>query len=322
MRKIITLSALIFTYALTYAQQDPGFSQNFLNKLDYNAGYAGMNKEFCGTVIGRDQWLDFPGLPQTFLFSGDAYLPSIGGGLGLTVMDDHLGFERTFEVKLSYSYHIVIGPGILGIGPEVGFYQKSLITNGWLAPDGSSSAGLGGSTITDPYIPTNGISNGTYDLGFGAYYETPQGLYVGISSSHLPAQTIKAADMTYEYDVARQYYLMAGYTYNASANWDILPDLFVESDASTTQFQVDARAEYNKMIWFGVGYRMQDAVIGLLGFNYEVSQKANLKIGYSYDLTTSEIHSYSSGSHEIVLQFCFKIVHPPKVTTHQNTRFL
>lgn len=322
MKKIIILIVLVLACVFTHAQQDAQVSQNFFNKLDVNPGFAGMNKEYCATVIGRDQWLSFPGLPQTFLFSGDAYLPSIGGGLGLTVMDDHLGFERTCFIKLAYSYHIIVGPGILGIGPEIGYYQKSLITNGWVAPDGSTSNGLGGSTITDPNIPTNGVSNGTYDLGFGAYYETPHGLFIGISSSHLPAQTIKGALATYQYDVARHYYIMAGYTYNASAQWDIKPDLFIESDASSTQFQIDARAEYNKLIWFGVGYRMQDAVIGMVGFNYAVSPKTNLKIGYSYDFTTSEIHSSSSGSHEIALQFCFKIVTPPKVTTHQNTRFL
>jgi len=314
MKKIITSAALIFAGIYAFAQQDAQFSQNMFNKVDINPGFAGMNKAYCATLIGRDQWVNFPGHPETFLFSADAYLPQIGGGLGLTIFDDHLGFDHTLEIKLAYSYHVVVGPGILGIGPEIGFYQKTI--NGlWLAPDGTNGN-------TDPFIPSGGASNATYDIGLGAYYETPQGLYVGISSSHLPQQTIKGSIKTYQYDVARHYYVMAGYTYNLNATWDIKPDVYVESDASSTQFQIDLMAEYNKLVWFGLGYRLNDAFMGFIGLNYAVSPKSNLKIGYSYDFTTSEIHSYSSGSHELMLSYCFKVNTTPKLTTHQNTRFL
>jgi type IX secretion system PorP/SprF family membrane protein len=314
MKKLITSVFALALGITAIAQQDAQFSQNMFNRIDINPGYAGINKSYCATLLARDQWVNFPGNPKTFLFSGDAYLPQIGGGLGLTIFDDQLGFEKTLEVKLAYSYHIVLGPGILGVGPEVGFYQKS-VDGTWLAPDGTNGA-------TDPYIPSQGVSNATYDIGLGAYYETPQGLYVGISSSHLPAQTIKGGLATYQYDVARHYYVMAGYTYNLSQTWDILPDAYVESDASSTQFQIDLRAEYNKLIWFGVGYRMNDAFVGFIGLNYAFSNGSNLKIGYSYDFSTSALKSYNSGSHEIMLGYCFKIKPSVKITSHQNTRFL
>ena len=322
MKKIFTSVLALTIGAIAYGQQDAQFSQNMFNKVDINPGDAGINKAYCATLFYRDQWVNFPGNPKIFLFSGDAYLPNIGGGLGLTVYDDQLGFEKTLEVKLSYSYHLVLGPGILGVGPEIGFYQKAIDGN-WLAPDGTTTAGnTAAGPITDPYIPSSGVSNATYDLGFGAYYETPQGLYVGISSSHIPAQTIKGSNKTYQYDIARHYYVMAGYTYNANATWDIKPDLYIESDASSTQFQADVRAEYNKLIWFGVGYRMNDAYIGFVGVNYLLKKGASLKAGYSYDFTTSELHSYSSGSHEIMIGYCFKIKPKVKITSHENTRFL
>jgi len=319
MKKFITSIFALATACMAYAQQDAQFSQNMFNRVDINPGYAGINKSYCFTLLGRDQWVSFPGNPKTFLFSADAYLPQIGGGLGLTVFDDQLGFEQTLEVKLAYSYHLILGPGILGVGPEIGFYQKSINGN-WLAPDGTSS-NSSSNPITDPFIPTS-VSNATYDIGLGAYYETPQGLYVGISSSHLPAQTVKGTFKTYQYDIARHYYVMAGYTYNLSQTWDLMPDVYVESDASSTQFQVDLRAEYNKLIWFGIGYRMNDAFLGFLGLNYAFSNGSNLKIGYSYDFSTSALRSYNSGSHEIMLGYCFKIKPSVKITSHQNTRFL
>ncbi|HTB08074.1 MAG TPA: type IX secretion system membrane protein PorP/SprF [Bacteroidia bacterium] len=315
MKKIFTSIMLVAVGFVAYAQQDAQFSQNFFTKLNTNPAFAGMDKAYCANLIYRDQWVNFPGNPTTFMFNGDAYLPSIGGGLGLTAWDDKLGFESTLEVKLSYSYHLILGPGVLGIGPSIGFFQKSL--NGpWAPPDGM------GLSTNDPLIPVGGNTSSTYDIGLGLYYATEQGLYIGLSTSHLPEQTITSSYKTYAYDVARHYYVEAGYTYNASATWDIIPDLYVESDASSTQFQLNVRAEYNKLLWLGVGYRMNDAFVALLGVNLAMKNGSNLKIGYSYDYTTSDIHSYSSGSHEIALQYCFKPKPKSKTEYHQNTRFL
>jgi type IX secretion system PorP/SprF family membrane protein len=311
MKKIFTSLMLVGMGFAAQAQQDAQFSQNFFTKLNTNPAYAGISQAYCASADYRDQWSAFPGNPRTFIFNGDAWLPQIGGGAGLTAYADDLGYESTVEFKLSYSFHVVLGPGVLGIGPSIGYFQKSL--NGvWYTPDGKA-----GVNVTDPLVPVGGNSVATYDIGLGLFYATPQGLYVGISSSHLPEQTLKGSYQQYQYDVARHYYVMAGYTYNASATWDIIPDVYVESDASSTQFQLNLRAEWNKTIWFGAGYRMNDAFVALLGY-----QKGNLKFGYSYDITTSDIHTYSHGSHELGIQYCFVPKPPSKVEYHQNPRFL
>jgi len=324
MKKLITSIVFVGASLLAVAQQDAQFSQNMFGKLDYNPGYAGMDKAYCASLIARDQWVNLPGNPETFLFNGDAYLPQIGGGAGISIYDDQLGFDKTLEVKLSYSYHIVIGSGVLGVGPTLGFLQSS-INGQWIAPDGTSTAA---NNLDDPLIPGGASSVTTYDIGLGAYYATPQGFYVGLSSTHLSAPNVQGTGnlaKQYTLNVARHYYLMAGYTYNASPTWDIKPDLYVESDASSTQEQIDCLAEYNKFIWFGLGYRVTDAAIAFLGVNYAFPNSksgANLKIGYSYDFTTSEIKSYSSGSHELMLQFCFRPIPTPKTQYHQNVRYL
>jgi len=319
MKKIITSVALVAMGFAAHAQQDAQFSQNFFTKLNYNPAYAGISQAYCGGLIYRDQWLNLPGNPTTLNFNGDAYLPMIGGGAGLSVYDDKLGFESTLTIKLAYSYHIILGPGVLGVGLSAGFFQKALGT-GWNTPDGK---GVTSSIpITDPLVPVNGNSVATYDIGLGLYYATPQGLYVGISTSHLPQQTISGSYKSFQYDVARHYYVMAGYTYNASATWDIIPDLYVESDASSTQFQLNLRAEWNKTIWFGAGYRMNDAFVALVGYQMTMKNGGGLKIGYSFDFTTSDLHAYSTGSHELGIQYCFTPKPPSKIEYHQNPRFL
>jgi len=315
MKKLITSILFVGVSLMAAAQQDAQFSQNMFGKLNYNPGYAGMDKSYCASIIGRDQWVSFPGNPETFLFNGDAYIPQIGGGAGISIYDDQLGFQKTLEVKLSYSYHIVVGNGVLGVGPTLGFLQSS-VNGAWIAPDGSPNG------QDDPAIPQGATSVTTYDLGLGAYYATPQGFYLGLSSTHLSAPS--AVSKQYTFNVARHYYLMAGDTYNASSTWDLKPDLYLESDASSTQYQIDLLAEYNKFIWFGAGYRGADAAIAFLGVNcaFHDPMNSNLKIGYSYDFTTSQIKSYSSGSHELMIQFCFRPKINSKVTSHENVRYL
>ncbi len=80
---------------------------------------------------------------------------------------------------------------------------------------------------------------------------------------------------------------------------------------------------YNKMIWLGVGYRTEDAIAPIIGYQYQFPKgNSMLKIGYSYDVTTSELKNYSSGSHEIMLNYCFKIVKPKVIEIYGHPRFL
>ena len=37
------------------------------DNLSFNPGYAGMNKNICATMIGRQQWSGFAGSPTTAL---------------------------------------------------------------------------------------------------------------------------------------------------------------------------------------------------------------------------------------------------------------
>jgi type IX secretion system PorP/SprF family membrane protein len=67
------------------------------------------------------------------------------------------------------------------------------------------------------------------------------------------------------------------------------------------QYDINLNLLISDIIWIGASYRSADAVTLLL--EYQVNKK--LRVGYSYDLTLSDIRSYSSGSHEIVIGYDF-----------------
>lgn len=318
MKKIkITLLLAAFGIA-SFAQQDQQFTQFMHNKLTYNPGFAGTNKMICATAIGRKQWMGFDGAPQTIALNIDApvmYNSPMHGGLGLTVMNDQLGNDRSNFARLAYSYHLPLqgGVGLLGIGIEAGMMQKTLVYN-WLPPDGTA-------TITsDNSIPDSKQSATTYDLNFGAYYTTPT-MYIGVSASHLPGQTLKKANQ-FEFKNARHYFLIAGYNWVINSDFTLTPNIKVKSDAVSTIFDAGVNLMWQDMVWIGAAYRMTDAVAVMLGYKNTSSKGNVFKIGLAYDITLSELKNYSNNTPEIMIGYCYKIDIEKKPQSHINPRFL
>jgi hypothetical protein len=61
------------------------------------------------------------------------------------------------------------------------------------------------------------------------------------------------------------------------------------------------RASLPNGIWFGANYRNQSSV-GLMG---GCMLKNSFRIGYSYDIITTKLNSFSNGGHEILIGYVF-----------------
>ena len=112
-------------------------------------------------------------------------------------------------------------------------------------------------------------------------------------------------------------YLSGGYSFDLSPSLSLKPALHIKSDGASTQLDINANFHYKDIVWLGASYRLQDAIVIMAGVNLF----KGLRIGYSYDVTTSPIKTYSSGSHEIMLGYCYKITQK-KTYPIKNVRFL
>ena len=291
------------------AQQDIQLTHFSFDRLSINPAFAGSKQAICGTGFYRQQWSGFDGAPTTTLLNVHMPITRKNMGVGLSLYQDEIGQESNTSVKGSFSYHFTeIGNGKLSLGLSAGLIGKSLGDN-WIAIDEVAS---------DESIPDAGTSASALDLSFGAYYYTNK-MYLGLSSTHLTEGELDEMN----YSLARHYYLMAGYTHNLSADVDIEPNLLVKSDASATIVDINVRGIYKDMAWFGITYRLDDAISPMAGFKYNFPDNRNsIKIGYSYDVTTSEIKNHSSGTHEIMLNFCQKLFKPMEKKIYKNVRFL
>jgi type IX secretion system PorP/SprF family membrane protein len=313
MKKPLTMLALsIMGIAGTaWGQQDPQFTQFFNTRLMYNPAYAGTNHAICFSALYRQQWVQFPGAPKTGVFNFDMHHTALGGiGFGASIMNDQLGADKTWSARIAFAKHFQMsGNGTFSVGLDAGIIQKQ-INGSWVAPQ----------TLIDPSIPNNagtgapGLNKLIPDFGFGAYYSIPNKMYVGISAGHLTAASFKGAEngtpgnsdyYNLNFKMARHYYIVGGYTfYFIDPAHTVTPNIKIKSDGSSTQLDLNLLYEWRNLIWVGASWRMQDAIAPMLGIKQKFDN-GTLKIGYSYDVTTSKIRSYSNGTHEIFLSYCF-----------------
>ncbi|HEX5002990.1 MAG TPA: type IX secretion system membrane protein PorP/SprF [Bacteroidia bacterium] len=307
MKRLLSLAAVaLLATTAVFGQQDPQFSQNMFNRLWANAAYAGSSDGICATAIYRDQWSGFDGAPKTGILNIDAPVRALHGGLGLSVLAaDELGAENSLNVKLSYAFRFNVGSGNLAIGADFGFLQKSL--DGFSAGDYIDP--------NDPVIPSSSQSGSVIpDIGAGVYFNSDK-LYIGASASHLTEPKVEYGDFSTV--MARHYYFMAGYRLEFSPSLSLIPSVFVKNVADETQADINANLHFNNRFWVGASYRLEDAIVVMAGLNI----LSNLRLGYSYDITTSDLQDYSNGTHEVMLNYCFYIKKKIK-PINRNVRFL
>jgi type IX secretion system PorP/SprF family membrane protein len=319
MKKLLTKIAFIaagFT-GVAYAQQDPQFTQFMFNKLIYNPGYAGTSGAICGVVQYRQQWSGFTGAPKSTAVCGDMRLSTLPLGIGLNVMTDKIGSMSTFFMRGAAAFNQKIGSGTLGVGVDLGILQKQ-INNEWIVPEplkGDPRIPGAAGTITNP-----DFNKLTFDVGLGAFYQIPGKFYVGVSSTHLPAQDIKSGNLGFQ--VSRHYYFMAGYTFNASPWLDVTPNLLYRTDVAASSLDANVNLTWFKLFWVGGTYRVgENTGAILLGVQKAFGTGNSMmgKFGYSYDIKT-KVKVAGGGTHELFLGVCYT----PKIkkeTTYSNDRY-
>lgn len=324
------------------AQQDPYMTHYMFNRSLYNPAVAGANGLFCASVLSHYQYLGYedrtpefwpdpqspnqPGKtvknvgPKTNLFTFTAPVTRYAG-LGLAIMSDKLGYEANTHIKIQGAGHLPVGQfgAKLSAGFEANILQKSL--------DGAQLRPL---VPGDPSIPASKVSDNHTVFSAGVYYTNPmvnsmsvKDLWIGGSINNINQPKYYFGSSTFSVP-DKHFYLSGGATmpnFLGRSNIEFKPSAQFKYNSSVFQFDLTALACMDKKLWGGVAYRgisnkfNDDAFSIILGYSGFQKQLAGLRIGYSYDLTTSRILSVSSGTHEIQLNYCFeiKIVPPEKV---------
>ena len=289
--KKLSLVALIVLLVLSvdlYGQQDPQYTNYMYNMNVVNPAYAGSRGTLSITALYRAQWVGIDGAPRTGSFAVHAPLGKNLGG-GFSVIADEIGPVKEQNIYADISYTISTSEeGRLAFGLKGGVTLQDIGLVSLLLPQDPNDD-LFRDNVNEVYP----------NFGAGLYYYTEK-FYAGFSAPNL-LETVhfdKSSGVIAKASEKMHYFLTTGYVFDLSESLKFKPSAMAKAvSGSPLSIDVSANFLFNERLELGVNYRVDDSVSGLVNFGVT----PDLRIGYAYDYTTSNLGNFNSGSHEIFL---------------------
>jgi len=289
------LLALVLAIGSTVAsaQQDPQYTMYMWNMMAVNPAYAGSNELLSITALARQQWSGLDGAPSTQSLVIQSPLKNDKLGLGLSVVNDKVGPVNTTLIYGDFAYRIRTGQNTrlaFGLKAGINLFQAKV---GELANVNAS----------DPVFQQNVSGKPAPNFGFGLYYWGKKG-YLGLSAPKLMENSygtvVTSAGETEVLAEKRHFFLVGGYVFTLSDAVKLRPSFLVKAvDGAPISIDLSALFVIHDRFWIGGAYRNQSSCSAIAAF--QVTDQ--VKVGYAYDFTTTELRGYQSGSHELMLTY-------------------
>lgn len=287
---------------IAVAQQDPQYTQYTYNPMTVNSAYTGSRGHMALLSLYRSQWVGIEGSPQTFTFSIDSPINEYNG-VGLSVIQDQLGPSSETYIDGNYAHHLILNRN----GDKLAFGIKAgmrFLTIDW-------SKGI----HRDPDVAFNENINGKLlpTIGAGAFYYS-RNSYLGVSVPNFFNNETYDEVQDAQTTERMHFFVIGGYVFDINPLLKFKPS-FLGKYVAGAPLSVDVSANFllYETLNLGVNYRWDDSFSAILGF--QVSPSINL--GYAYDLTTTNLTNYNSGTHEIF--FRYQLI--SKITKIKSPRF-
>lgn len=278
-----------------FAQQLPQFTQYMFNTISINPAYAGSRETLSIVGLHRSQWVGLEGGPETQTLSAHTPLRNENMGLGISFINDKLGYENFSYLYADYSYTIKVDETTkLAFGLKGGFTHYTLDEDLLNDP----------SVVNDPFF--NDVSNRwSPNVGAGLYLHSNR-WYVGLSTPRiLNTDYNKGRNGSVDYVALERisYYVTGGYVFDLSETTKLKPSVLLKAtNGAPLSFDASANFLFNEKFWIGGAYRVNQHAAAIGGIaDFQVSKQ--LRVGYAYEYPLSDIRPYTSGTHEVLLMF-------------------
>lgn len=289
MRILVSIIFVLITWG-SFGQQLPQFTQYMYNTIAINPAYAGSRESLSFVGLHRSQWSGFTDAPETLTASIHSPLRNDRVGLGLSVINDQLGYENFTYVYGDFSYTIKTGEkSQLAFGLKAGLTQFSLDSEFLNNP----------AIASDPYFRdlSNMISP---NIGAGVYWHSYR-WYVGVSAPRLFNNDYNNGGVLNQEFAASErvgYYITGGLVFDVAPQVQLKPSFMMKAtNGAPLSIDTTMNVLFYDRLWLGANYRW-DETIGAIA---DLQITKSLRVGYAYDFVASELAPYTNGSHEIFL---------------------
>ena len=289
MKTILTIICAFILQSM-YSQQDSQYTQYMYNTPLVNPAYAGSRETITAFLLHRNQWVGLEGAPVTNNFSINMPVGDSNFGVGLNFVNDEIGPVSENEISADLAYFIQVSENFklsLGLKGTANLFQLD----------------VNKLRIYDPADPQfqNMDTEFSPNVGAGLYLFSDK-TYFGLS---VPSffESYRYNDNNIEITKEKMhFYFIAGHVFTLSDNIDFKPAVLSKIvEGAPLQADITANFLFFDKLTLGAAYRWDASVSALAGFQISDSWF----IGYGYDLETSKLANYNSGSHEIFLRYEF-----------------
>ncbi|MBL7925113.1 MAG: type IX secretion system membrane protein PorP/SprF [Bacteroidia bacterium] len=292
-RKRVFLIAIVSMMGLqAHAQFEPQFTQYMFNEMFINPAYAGSREHMAMTALYRNQWVGMDGAPKTQTFSAHTPLRNEKIAVGLSMLHEEIGVTQDFSVFGTYAYRIPTEKGFFSMAVSGGIihHQEQLLEV--KIQDQGDYSFMGTPRLTVP------------NMGFGTYYSS-RNYYVGLSIPRMLQNKVDAVTGKASNKVNIpywHYYLMGGYVFTLNESVKLKPTCMVKAVSGAPVIaDIGAHVLLNEVLWLGGSYRTSDSWAAVV----QMQLNKQMRLGYSYDYTLTDLNQFNSGTHEITLGYDF-----------------
>ncbi len=278
---------MLFTGVVSYGQQDAQFTQYMYNTININPAYAGSRGALSIFALHRTQWVGLDGAPVTNAVSVNTPFNNSRLGLGVSVINDKIGPTHENTISADLSYTIPTSEKVklsFGIKATANLFDLDVTRLNPVDDDPSLH------DYNNKFSP---------NIGAGVYLHSDKA-YVGLSIPNFIETNRYDDNEVAIFKEKINYYLIAGYILDLNNSIKFKPALLTKMvKGAPLQVDVSGNFMFNEKFVVGIAYRWSAAVTAMVGF--QVSEA--LYLGYGYDLETTNLDNYNSGSHEIFLRY-------------------
>ena len=301
MKKLYIIITVLIAAFSVQAQQEGQFTQFYYAQQAYNPAYVGVREVPTLSVLYRQQWIGYEGGPSTIFAGFNSKFLSDRVGIGIGIMTDNIGIQKTWKASMAYSYELKIN-------------EKNSINFGFQGSMKNYRFDFSDPSLFILNQGDNSVLEGmqtsefTGNFGFGIYASLGN-VFVGASVPNFypnelgfnnDRQIVSALE-------AQHWFFTVGGLIPVNSNFTLRPTLLGKF-VKNAPFDVDINVTgiYNKKVHLGVGYRLGGDGAGEsvgLSLMYQINQ---IGLGVAYDIGLSELSKSTSGSFELFARYDFE----------------
>jgi len=248
----------------------------------------------------RRQWVGLEGAPVTSAFS--IHSPVFGRrvGLGLSVINDEIGYYNILTINTLYAYRMAFDARSLSIGLQGSYRRYGTDQNAVRTTQGN-----------DPVSENPGGSFSVFNVGMGAWFEAKR-YFIGASVPRLLKKSLNPDEPGTPTDANGERphaYLMTGAVFPLGNNLKIKPAVMARYvNHAPMSFDVHASLGLPANLWIGATYRwgthpqspdLNSAVSAMVQYHFD-----RFKVGAAYDYALGKIQNNQAGTFELMVSYC------------------